>query len=67
MSTEMITIIVQTLAHLKICDRSTGINPFLICDVHDSRLDLPFLRYIDYTDHLCIVYIGVPYGTICGK
>ena len=36
---------------------------FLLLDGHDSRLQLPFLRYKNDPDHPWIVCLGLPNGT----
>jgi len=38
-------------------------TPFLLLDGHGSRLELPFLSYINDEKHKWIVCIGVPNGT----
>ncbi len=40
-----------------------GPKPFLLLDKHGSRLELPFLQYVNYPTHQQIVCIGLPYGT----
>ena len=40
-----------------------GVKPFLLLDGHWSRLELPFLQYINNPADHWIVCIGVPYGT----
>lgn len=40
-----------------------GTKPFLLLDGHGSRLELPFLQYINTPIHEWVVCIGVPYGT----
>ena len=37
--------------------------PALIVDGHGSRLELPFVRYINDPNHTWVCCIGVPYGT----
>lgn len=44
-------------------DRSNGQTPFLLLDGHQSRLDVPFLKYIHTGNHKWTVCFGVPYGT----
>ena len=41
----------------------TGPFPFLLLYGHGSRLQLPFLRYINNTEHIWRVCIGMPNGT----
>ena len=54
----------STLDYLEVFDRKEdGASPFLLLDGHSSRLEMPFLQYInDPKDHW-IACIGVPYGT----
>ena len=41
----------------------SGTLPFLLLDGHGSRLQLPFLCYMNHPYHSCIVCIGLPNGT----
>ena len=38
-------------------------TPFLLLDGHGSRLEIPFLEYINHPDHKWVVCIGCPNGT----
>ena len=38
-------------------------KPFLLLDGHGSRLEMPFLQYINNPKDHWVVCIGVPYGT----
>jgi len=40
-----------------------NVKPFLLLDGHGSRLELPFLTYVNTEAHPWVVCIGVPYGT----
>ena len=40
-----------------------GPTPFLLLDGHGSRLEIPFLSYINDPSHKWVVCIGVPNGT----
>jgi hypothetical protein len=40
-----------------------GVKPFLLLDGYGSRLELPFLKYINDPLHKWVVCIGVPYET----
>ena len=40
-----------------------GPTPFLLLDGHGSRLEVPFLKYINDVNHKWVVCIGVPNGT----
>ena len=63
MTSEILRDICATLDHLEVFDRSTGAMPFFLLDGHGSRIELPFLEYINDPSHLWCAYIGVPYGT----
>ena len=67
MTIEILTTIVETLDLLDVFDHLTGINPILLLDGHGSRFELPFLNYINYSDHIWFVLMGFPYGTIMWK
>eukprot|EP00978_Attheya_sp_CCMP212_P020565 scaffold59017_cov48-Attheya_sp.AAC.1 len=53
----------RTMDELKLFPRIDGLRPFLIVDGHGSRLELPFLNYINDPEHEWCVCLGVPYGT----
>jgi len=53
----------QTMDALDLFPRTDGVKPFLLLDGHGSRLQLPFLKYINEPKDHWIVCIGVPYGT----
>ena len=40
-----------------------GPLPFILLDGHGSRLNFPFLEYINHPDHIWKVCFGLPYGT----
>ena len=54
----------KTLDLLELFPRNDpSVKPFILLDGHGSRLELPFLTYINNpTDHW-VVCIGIPYGT----
>ena len=43
--------------------KPNGPTPFLLLDGHESRIDLPFLDYINNDDHKWVVCLGLPNGT----
>jgi hypothetical protein len=45
-----------------LCDRSAGINPFMLYDGHGSRFDEPFLEYTLESDRPWKCCIGMYYG-----
>jgi hypothetical protein len=59
----MLADMLRFMDDLNVFDRSTGITPFLLLDGHHSRLELPFLTYINDDKNKWNVCIGVPYGT----
>ena len=63
MTSDILRDIVATLDHLDIFDRYNGMRPFFLLDGHGSRLELPFLSYINDKAYEWDVCIGVPYGT----
>jgi hypothetical protein len=44
-------------------DRRDGNKPFLLLDGHHSRLEVPFLEYVNGDGHEWTCCLGVPYGT----
>lgn len=50
----------KTIDSFHLLDRSNGNTPFLLLDGHQSRLQLPFLRYINNNNTNRMVNIGVP-------
>ena len=53
----------QTIDHHNLFPRTDGVKPFVLIDGHKSRLEMPFLSYINTPKDNWIVCIGVPYGT----
>ena len=63
-TSEVLVDILATLDKLDVMNRVGGERrPFLLLDGHGSRLELPFLSYINDEAHPWAVCIGVPYGT----
>jgi hypothetical protein len=62
-TSELLVSFLKHMDDLEIFPRDDGVKPFLLLDGHGSRLELPFLHYINDPDHEWIVCIGVPYGT----
>ena len=48
---------------MKIYDRDEGLSPFLLLDGHHSRMEPPFLEYINQPETEWFVCIRVPYGS----
>ena len=53
----------KSLDKLELIPRKEGVKPFILLNGHQSRLELPFLRYVNDPDNHWIACIGVPYGT----
>ena len=62
-TTHILVEALQTLDSYNIFNRTNRVKPFLILDGHKSRLELPFLQYINTPKDHWVVCIGVPYGT----
>ena len=62
-TSEILVDILKTLDKLELIPRNEGVKPFILLDGHRSRLELPFLRYVNDPDDHWIACIGVPYGT----
>lgn len=52
MTSEILRDICATLDHLEDFNRSTGAMPFFLLDRHGSRIELPFVEYINDLTHL---------------
>ena len=53
----------ETIDSYNLFPRDNGVKPFSLLDGDESRLELPFLKYINNPADHWIVCIGVPYGT----
>ena len=53
----------ERLDQLNIYPRTPQLTPFALFDAHNSRLQVPFLRYINDPSHKWIFCIGLPNGT----
>ena len=63
-TSEILVEMLATLDVLNVIPRDdTNIKPFLLIDGHKSRLELPFLEYINTPKDHWVVCLGVPYGT----
>jgi len=63
MTSEILRDICAELDFLGVFDRSGGCMPFFLLDGHGSRIQLPFLEYVNNALHLWCACIGVPYST----
>ena len=62
-TTHILVEMLQTIDSLNLFPRENNVRPFLLLDGHRSRLELPFLQYINTPKDHWVVCIGVPYGT----
>ena len=62
-SSEILVQFLTQMDQLNLFPRDDGLKPFLLLDGHGSRLELPFLTYVNDENHPWVVCIGVPYGT----
>ena len=62
-TSEILVDALKTLDSLKVFPRNDGVSPFLLLDGHSSRLQPPFLQYINTPVDHYVTCIGVPYGT----
>ena len=62
-TSELLVSFLKKMEELDLFPRTDGLKPFLLLDGHGSRLELPFLQYINSPNHEWVVCIGVPYGT----
>ena len=62
-TSEILVDALKTLDDLKVFQRDDGVSPFLLLDGHSSRLQAPFLKYINTPEDHYVTCIGVPYGT----
>ena len=62
-TSQILANLLEKLDQLEVFPRIDGVRPFLLLDGHGSRLELPFLNYINCPNHEWVVCLGVPYGT----
>jgi hypothetical protein len=63
-TSELLVSFLKHMDHLNLFPRDDDVFPFLLLDGHGSRLELPFLQYVNTSlEHKWVVCIGVPYGT----
>jgi hypothetical protein len=62
-TSELLVQFLQHMDDLNLFPRDDGVKPFLLLDGHGSRLELPFLQYVNDASHEWVVCIGVPYVT----
>jgi hypothetical protein len=63
----MLRTVLEVLDKYEVFDQSTGLQPVLLLDGHQSRMKLHFLKYINHPSHLWVVCLVVPNGTHNGK
>ena len=62
-TSEILVDALKTLDELRAFPRDDDVSPFLLLDGHPSRLQAPFLKYINSPEDHYVTCIGVPYGT----
>ena len=62
-TSELLKQMLEQMDRYMLFDRTEGKMPFLLLDGHQSRFQLPFLKYINDSNHPWMVCFGVPYGT----
>ena len=60
---DILTAVFQRLDELGVYARTPDRNPFALCNAHGSRIQVPFLRYINNPTHRLVFCIGLPNGT----
>ncbi len=62
-TSEILVEMLETLDVLNVTPQDDKyVKPFLLIDGHNSRLQLPFLEYINIPKDHWVVCLGVPYG-----
>ena len=63
-TSEILVEMLQTIDSMDLIPRNdASVKPFILLDGHRSRLELPFLKYVNTPEDNWIACIGVPYGT----
>lgn len=62
-TSEILDSFLEQMDKLNLFPRRANVKPFLLLDGHGSRLQLPFLEYVNSPSNSWVVCIGVPYGT----
>ena len=62
-TSEILVEVLSTLDVMNVIPRDSKKKPFLLLDGHQSRLEIPFLEYINTPEDHWVVCLGVPYGT----
>ena len=62
-TSDILTAAFKRLDDLGVYQRTNDFKPFALLDAHDSRLQIPFLRYINTLPHRWIFCIGLPNST----
>ncbi len=67
-TSEMLVEILQTLDEMELIPQvESSAKPLILLNEHNSsRLEMPFLKYVNTPDDHWIACIGVPYGTVLG-
>ena len=62
-TSDILVDMLKTLDQLGVIPRDDNVKPLILLDGHRSRLELPFLKYVNDPEDHWIACIGVPYGT----
>ena len=62
-TSDILVEMLRTLDEMDLIPREANVKPFILLDGHRSRLEMPFLRYVNTPEDHWIACIGVPYGT----
>jgi hypothetical protein len=66
-TSELHVFFLKHMDDLDLFPREHGLKPFLLSDGHNSRLELPFLQYVNILNHEWVVYIESPMGHHIGR
>jgi hypothetical protein len=61
-TSELCVSFLEYMDKLELLPRIDGLKLFLLLDGNGSRLELPFLQYVNDPNHQWIVCVGVPFG-----
>jgi len=62
-TSEILVDMLKTIDEMELINRNNDAKPLVLLDGHRSRLELPFLKYVNTPQDHWIACIGVPYGT----
>ena len=62
-TSEILVDMLRTMDEMDLVPRSNNVSPLILLDGHRSRLEMPFLKYVNTPKDHWVACIGVPYGT----